>query len=72
MSHLFRLRRPLFALSFALTLAVVSMSAQRRDGVPALPPPDGPVVLRTAEVPRIRVVPIVGFYVWAGGMVFGG
>ena len=58
MSHLFRLRRPLFALTLALTLAGVSMSAQRRDGVPALPPPDGPVVLHTAEVPRIRVVPI--------------
>ena len=58
MSHLSRLRRPLFALTLALALAGVSTSAQRRDGVPALPPPDGPVVLRTAEVPRIRVVPI--------------
>ena len=58
MSHLCLLRRPLFALTLALTLAGVSTFAQRRDGVPALPPPDRPVVLRTAEVPRIRVVPI--------------
>ena len=41
----------------------VSISAQRQDatsrrGVPGLPPPDGPVVLYTAEQPRIRVVPV--------------
>ncbi len=70
MSHLFRLRRPLFALTLALTLAGVSMSAQRRDGVPALPPPDGPVVLHTAEVPRIRVVPIAGGLSHPWGLAF--
>ena len=58
MSHLSRLRHPLFAVILALGLVGVSTSAQRRDGVPALPPPAGPVVLNTAEVPRIRVVPI--------------
>ena len=41
----------------------VSISAQRQDatsrrGVPGLPPPDGPVVLYTAEQPRIRVVSV--------------
>ncbi len=48
-----------------LTVAVaVPASAQNAQGatalrgVPGLPPPAGPVVLRTAEQPRIRVVPI--------------
>ena len=65
MSHLSRVRRPSLALAFAVALVgVSSASAQNRQeatslrGVPALPPPDGPVVLHTAEQPRIRVVPI--------------
>ena len=70
MSHLSRLRRLLFALTLALALVGVSTSAQRRDGVPALPPPDGPVVLRTAEVPRIRVVPVVAGLSHPWGMAF--
>ena len=70
MSHLFRLRRPLFALTLALVLGGVPMSAQRRDGIPALPPPAGPVVLRTAEVPRIRVVPVAGGLSHPWGMAF--
>jgi len=47
-----------------LILATATMSAQNTTtasplrGVPGLPPPDGPVVLHTAEQPRIRVVPI--------------
>ncbi len=39
-------------------------------GVPALPPPDGPVVLYTAEQPRIRVVPIVSGLDHPWGMAF--
>ena len=70
MSHLFRRRRPLFALTLTLALFGVSTSAQRRDGVPALPPPDGPVVLYTAEVPRIRVVPIARGLSHPWGMAF--
>ncbi len=44
----------------ALVLALTAATAfgQRRDGVPAVPPPEKQVVLRTAEVPRIRVVPV--------------
>ena len=48
----------------ALMLLGVSATAQNRQGasslrgVPALPPPDRPVVLHTAEHPRIRVVPV--------------
>ena len=70
MSHLFRPRRPLFALTFALALVGVTTSAQRRDGVPALPPPEGPVVLHTAEVPRIRVVPVARGLSHPWGMAF--
>ena len=70
MSHLFRPRRPLFALTFALALVGVATSAQRRDGVPALPPPEGPVVLHTAEVPRIRVVPVARGLSHPWGMAF--
>ena len=59
MRQLFGVRRRLFSLAFALVLVGVSATAQNRlRGVPALPPPDGPVVLYTAEQPRIRVVPV--------------
>ena len=70
MRHLSRLRHPLFAVILALGLVGVSTSAQRRDGVPALPPPTGPVVLNTAEVPRIRVVPIARGLSHPWGMAF--
>lgn len=39
-------------------------------GVPALPPPERPVVLYTAEQPRIRVVPIVDGLEHPWGMAF--
>ena len=70
MIHLSRLCRPLFALALALAILGVSTSAQRRDGIPALPPPDGPVVLNSAEVPRIRVVPVVSGLSHPWGMAF--
>ena len=70
MSHLSRLRRPLFAITLTLTLVGVSTTAQRRDGIPVLPAPDGPVVLNTAEVPWIRVVPVAGGLSHPWGMAF--
>ena len=70
MSHTSRLRHPVFAFTFALALVGLSASAQRRDGVPALPPPTGPVVLHTAEVPRIRVMPIAGGLSHPWGVAF--
>ena len=76
MSHLFRVRRPLLSLACALALGGVSASAQNRQGatalrgVPALPPPDGQVVLHTAEQPRIRVVPITGGLSHPWGLAF--
>ena len=70
MSHLSRRRHWLFTLSLTLLLVGVTASAQRRDYIPALPPPDGPVVMHTAEVPRIRVVPVVGGLSHPWGMAF--
>ena len=76
MSHLFRVRCPSLWLAFALALVGVSVSAQNRQGasalrgVPALPPPDGPVVLYTAEQPRIRVIPITGGLSHPWGLAF--
>lgn len=64
MSRLFRRRRPLFVVAVLWVVAGLAVSAQNRQnasslrGVPGLPPPDRPVVLPTAEQPRIRVVPI--------------
>ena len=58
------------------TLLQTAVGAQNRAGasalrgVPALPPPDGPVVLHTAEQPRIRVVPIVSGLDHPWGMAF--
>ena len=57
-------RRPAFFLILFCVLAGVGASAQNRQnasalrGVPALPPPDRPIILETAEQPRIRLVPI--------------
>ena len=65
-------RPPAFALGLACLLMVMagSVSAQRRDFIPAVPAPDGPVVLPTAEVRRIRVVPVVGGLSHPWGMAF--
>ena len=63
-------------LAFAVALVGVSASAQNRQGatalrgVPALPPPDGQVVLHTAEQPRIRVIPITGGLSHPWGLAF--
>ncbi len=70
MSPIARSRGPLLAVTLALAVGSVSSFAQRRDGVPALPPPDRQVVLRTAEVPRIRVVVIAGGLSHPWGMAF--
>ena len=40
--------------------AQTAQRATAHRGVPALPPPDRPVVLHTAEQPRIRVIPVAG------------
>ena len=58
------------ALSLSCLLAAGSVSAQRRDFIPPLPPPEGPVVLYTAEVQRIRVVPVTGGLSHPWGMAF--
>ena len=70
MIHLSRLWHLSLALVLAFGLGAVSVSAQRRDGVPALPPADRPVVLHTAEVPRIRVVPIAAGLSHPWGLAF--
>ena len=62
--------------SIALALAGTSATAQNRQGASPLrgvrgtPPPDGPVVLETAEHPRIRVVPVVSGLEHPWGMAF--
>ena len=68
-----RPRRPLLALCLALALAAAATaSAQRRDGVPAVPAPTTARVLHTAEVPRIRVVPVATGLSHPWGMAFRG
>jgi glucose/arabinose dehydrogenase/alkylhydroperoxidase family enzyme len=69
-SYLSRLRRPLFALALFVILAGITTSAQRRDYLPAVPPPDEPVVMYTGEVQRIRVVPVAGGLSHPWGMAF--
>ncbi len=69
MSHI-RVRHLLFALTFALAFSAGAASAQTRGGVPALPPPDQPVVINTDVVPRVRVVPVVGGLSHPWGMAF--
>ena len=66
-----RFRLLSFAFAFALALLAGSASAQTRGGVPALPPPDGPVVINTDVVPRVRVVPIASGLSHPWGMAFG-
>ena len=59
-----------------IVTAGTAITAQNRRGatanrgVPALPPPDHPVVLYTAEQPRIRVIPIVNGLEHPWGMAF--
>ena len=57
MAHPFRIRRAFFLCVLAFALVGVPASGQNRAGVPAVPPPDRPVVLQTTDVARIRVVP---------------
>ena len=52
--------------------AAATASAQRRDGVPAVPAPTAARVLHTAEVPRIRVVPVATGLSHPWGMAFRG
>ena len=64
MSKLFPLVMAVGAVALLTVAVVAPASAQNAQGatalrgVPGLPPPAGPVVLHTAEQPRIRVVPI--------------
>ena len=70
MNHRRPRRRPLLALCLALAVGGAVLSAQRRDGVPAVPVPAAPRVLHTAEVPRIRVVPVATGLSHPWGMAF--
>ncbi len=70
MSQMIRVRRLFFQLTFLLALSGGSASAQTRGGVPALPPPDRPVVINTDVVPRVRVVPIARGLSHPWGMAF--
>ena len=61
------------AVAFGLHAGVTAQNragASSLRGVPALPPPERPVVLYTAEQPRIRVVPIVTGLDHPWGMAF--
>ncbi len=61
MSKLFPLVLAVALLTAAVAAPASAQNAQGATalrGVPGLPPPAGPVVLHTAEQPRIRVVPI--------------
>ena len=66
----------LWLLVIVITLSGTTLLSQNRRGasslrgVPALPPPDRPVVLYTAEHPRIRVVPIVSGLEHPWGIAF--
>ena len=70
MRHRRSRRRPLLAFCLVLAASGAVLSAQRRDGVPAVPAPTAPRVLRTAEVPRIRVVPVAAGLSHPWGMAF--
>ena len=58
MSHFDCAGRTLVATVITLSLFGSLLSAQNRQGIPAVPAPDQPVVLHTADVGRIRVVPV--------------
>ena len=66
----FRIRRAFFLVVWALALGGGAVSGQTRIDVPAVPPPDGPVVLHTTAGPRIRVVPVVRGLTHPWGMAF--
>ena len=70
MRHRARVRHQLFVLTVALALSGASAFGQGISGVPKLPPPDREVVLPTADVPSIRVVPIVRGLSHPWGMAF--
>ena len=75
MAHSFRIRRAFFLCVLAFALVGVPASAQNRAGVPAVPPPDRPVVLQTTfdardDIARIRVVPVVRGLSHPWGMAF--
>ncbi len=70
MSHMTPVRHLSLALTLGLALAGGPASAQTRGGVPARPPPDGPVSINTDVVPRVRVVPIAGGLSHPWGMAF--
>ena len=67
---------PLVACVLSVVLGVGTASAQTRQratalsGVPAVALPDGPVVLYSADQPRIRVVPIARGLSHPWGMAF--
>ena len=60
----------LVALTANPTLAQNRQGASSLRGVPPTPPPTGPVVLPTAEHPRVRVVPLVSGLDHPWGMAF--
>ena len=76
MSGRFRYLRTAFVLAAACVVAGIAGSAQTRQGatsllgVPGLPAPDTVVVLRTAEQPRIRVVPVASGLSHPWGLAF--
>ena len=59
-------------LTLVLASIVTASTAvgQRRDFIPPVPAPDGPVVLYSAEVQRIRVVPVANDLEHPWGMAF--
>ena len=70
MYPLVRLGRPLTGLVLAFMLTGATSLAQRRDGIPAVAVPTRSIVLHTAEVPRIRVVPVATGLSHPWGMAF--
>lgn len=71
----YRTLTPWFLVAAIVVTGTIVAAQNRRGasslrGVPALPPPEGPVVLYTAEQPRIRVVPIVSGLEHPWGMAF--
>ena len=58
------------ALTGALALFGGSTAAQTRGGVPALPPPERPIVINTDVVPAVLVVPIANGLSHPWGMAF--
>ena len=66
MSHSHRV----LALVLASVVTASTAVGQRRDFIPPVPAPDGPVVLYSAEVQRIRVVPVANDLEHPWGMAF--